>query len=260
MSRQDRQRLRSDLSHSTRDQITVRGFDLAAELMGAVNLGDMAFLELMGRLPAAGESIVFNAMLVALVEHGVTPNTLAARLTYLGAPEALQGAVAAGLLGLGSVFVGTIEGAARMLQEALARTSTDADLETVAAEIVQHHRTRGEHISGLGHPIHRSSDPRTVKLFALAEEHGLAGRHALLMRLIAAEAERQSGRKLPINITGAIGALAADLGMPWTITRGLGVMARAIGLVAHLAEEMERPIAGEVWRRADRETSGEDSI
>jgi citrate synthase len=251
---------RSEISSSTPDRITVRGFDLTEDLMGKVNLGDMAFLELLGRLPGEGESIVFNAMLVALVEHGITPNTLAARLTYLGAPEALQGAVAAGLLGLGSVFVGTIEGAARVLQEALPEGSgaDEAELEAVAAHIVREHRARREAIPGLGHPIHRTGDPRTTRLFALAEQHGLAGRYVRLMQLIGAEATRaRGGRPLPVNVTGGVGALASELDIPWQICRGLGVMARSIGLVAHVLEEMRQPMAAEIWRWADEESRRE---
>jgi citrate synthase len=246
--------IRSDISHSTPDGIEVRGFDLT-ELMGKANLGDMAFLELVGRLPEEGESVVFNAMLVALVEHGITPNTLAARLTYLGAPEALQGAVAAGLLGLGSVFVGAIEGAARVLQEALREdgpAKDGAELRAIAERIVREHRARKEAIPGLGHPIHQTGDPRTARLFVLAEQHGLAGRYVRLMQLIGEEAaSARGGRPLPVNVTGAIGALASEMEIPWQICRGLGLMARSIGLVAHLLEEMRQPMAAEIWRRAE---------
>src|SRR5438045_1980416 len=138
--------LKSDLAWSTVDRITVRGKDLPREILGHLNLGDMAFLELTGRAPNQKESKIFNAMVVTLVEHGVTPSALVARLTYLGAPEALQAAVAAGLCGLGSVFVGSTEGVARMLSE-------NSDLKKILAE--------NKRIPGLGHPIHKPVDPRS---------------------------------------------------------------------------------------------------
>jgi citrate synthase len=241
---------------STPEKVVVRGLDLTEDLLGKINLGDMAFLELMARVPTEGESIVFNAMLVSLVEHGITPNTIAARLTYLGAPEALQGAVAAGILGLGSVFVGTIEGSARMLQGALPRASSSDDLPQRAEQIVTGYRARKEPIPGLGHPIHQPVDPRSTRLFALAEEHGLAGPYVRLMQLIGTEAERQTARRLPLNVTGAIGAIASELEIPWQVCRGLGIMARSIGLVAHLLEEVREPMAGEIWHRVDEEASG----
>jgi citrate synthase len=251
-------RLQSSLSRSTPDRVTVRGVDLADDLMGRVNLGDMAFFELMGRLPNAGESLVFNAMLVALVEHGITPNTLAARLTYLGAPEALQGAVAAGILGLGSVFVGTIEGAARLLQEA--DTGGETDLQKVAAGIVRRHREQRLAIPGLGHPIHTPIDPRAERLFSLAAEAGLSGRYVELMQLVADEAERVLRRRLPINVTGAIGALASEMGIPWAICRGLGLIARPIGLVAHLLEEQKAPIARQIWEWVEAQVEEDEGF
>jgi citrate synthase len=247
------------MAWSTADSITIRGMDLTGDLMGKVNLGDMAFLELTGRLPNAGESVVFNAMLVSLVEHGITPNTIAARLTYLGAPESLQGAVAAGLLGLGSVFVGTIEGAARILQETLLPGAQVEDLQSLAESIVAEYRRRRQPIPGLGHPIHKVADPRTTRLFTLAEEHEISGRYVQLMRLIAEEASRRTGRTLPLNVTGAIGAIASEMGIPWQICRGLGLMARSIGLVAHILEEMREPMASEIWRRTEEEAAPEAS-
>lgn len=251
--------LRSDMGWSNADQIVVKNHSLVNDLLGHVNLGDMAFLELMDRLPTPQESIVINALLVTLVEHGVTPSAIATRMTIMGAPESLQGAVAAGLLGLGDIFVGTIEGSAKVLQEALqddaARAMDQAGIEAMASDIVGDFASRRAIIPGLGHPIHKPVDPRTPRLFAIAAEQGFDGPHCALMRQIHVEAERRYERVLPINATGAIGAIASELGIPWQVCRGLGVMARAVGLVGHVLEEMRQPIAGQVWHKTEAEAT-----
>lgn len=250
-----RRPLESRLGAATVDHIWVRGFDLCRDLLGTVNLGDMAFLELRGRLPTPGESRVTNAILVSLVEHGITPSALATRLTYLGAPEAVQGAVAAGLLGLGTVFVGTIEGAARLLTDALAEAPPNADMPALAAATVAEFKGRQATIPGIGHPLHIHGDPRTARLFAIAEEAGLRGRYVALMEAVSEAASEAYRRKLPLNATGAIGALLCELGFDPRVARGFGVMSRAIGLVGHIFEEIQHPIAREVWRRVDAEVN-----
>lgn len=226
--------IRSDLGWSTPDRIVVRGKDLPREILGTLNLGDMAFFELTGNLPDARQSRLFNAMAVTLVEHGVTPSALAARLTYLGAPEAMQAAVAAGLCGLGSVFVGSMEGCAKLLSEGKS-----------AEQII----SENKRIPGLGHPLHKPVDPRTVRLFEIARETGFYGKYCQLIEAIG----KMKG--LPVNATGAIGALACELGLDWRAVRGIGVMARAVGLVGHLLEESRRPMAEAVWHQAEEQAS-----
>ena len=230
--------IRSELGWSTRERIVVRGRDLPSEILGVLNLGDMAFFELTGRVPEAKESRLFNAMAVTLVEHGVTPSALAARLTYLGAPEAMQAAVAAGLCGLGSVFVGSMEGAARLLYQTIQEKK---DAKAVVAE--------NKRIPGLGHPLHKPVDPRTVRLFEIARETGHYGKYCELMEAIGAQ------KKLVVNATGAIGALACELGLDWRAVRGIGVMARAVGLVGHLLEESRQPMAEAVWHQTEEQAS-----
>jgi len=247
-----RRRLRSEVAYSTADRIVVRGHDLV-DLIGNVALGDMAFLELKGRLPTSQESAVFNAITVTLVEHGMTPSTIAARMTYLGAPESLQGAVAAGILGLGGRFGGTVEDIARILQTRLGAAPLEADLRQVARDVVEEHRSAKRLIPGIGHPEHKDIDPRVPRLFEVAAANGLSGRHVELVRLIGDEASTALGRKLPVNATGAIGAIASELEIPWQVCRGLAVIARAIGIVAHLQEEVADPLATEIWSRVEEE-------
>lgn len=247
--------MRSKLGRSTRDRIFVRGHDLTKGLLGKVSLGDMAFLELKGHLPTAQESVMFNALTVTLVEHGMTPSAITARMTYFGAPESLQGAVASGLLGMGDRFGGSIEQAARILQE----TPADAEPRAAARGIVESHRAEKRIIPGLGHPIHKPVDPRTVRLFELAAENGFSGRHVKLMELISEEATAAYGRPLPVNATGAIAAIASEMEFPWRTCRGLALIARAIGLVAHVQEEIESPTAAEIWSWVEAEAEGDSA-
>jgi citrate synthase len=246
-----RKDIRTDIGWSDAGSITLFGRDFPGEILGHLNLGDMGFLELTGRFPTQPESRMFNAMVVTLVEHGITPSALVARMTYLGAPDSLQGAVAAGLNGLGTVFVGSIEGAAKMLSQAMPEPDPQADFAALAATIVAAFRADKRIVPGIGHPFHKPIDPRTPRLKELARENGFDGPYLKLMDAVAAEAGRSSGKVLPMNATGAVGALCCEMGFDWKICRGLGVMARAVGLVGHILEESRRPMAEEIWHRVE---------
>lgn len=249
--------VRSDICWSDTESVTVMGRDLCADLIGQMDFGSLAFLLLTEREPSAAEGALFNAALVSLTEHGITPNVLATRLTYLGAPESLQSAVAAGLLGLGSRFVGTIEGATKLLTDGvealggLHAAPSPEEITREAERIVETARRQQAHIPGIGHPIHTEGDPRTAALFAVVKRNGLASLPVELMTAVGAIASERSGRRLPVNVTGAIGASAVILGIDWRIARGLGVIARTVGLVGHLREELATPMATEVWYGVD---------
>jgi citrate synthase len=250
-----RKTLRTDIAWATPERIYVKGYDLCDELLGNLSLGDMAFLMLTDRRPTPQESVTFNALALTLVEHGLTPSAIVTRMTLAGAPEAMQAAVAAGLAGLGSVFVGSMETAARVLQEALPDPKANADLDALARDIVAAHVAQKKSIPGIGHAFHKPVDPRAPKLFEIAAANGFSGRYVMLMKAIAREAEQKLGKTLPVNATGAIAAIASELGLPWSIVRGIGVMARAIGLVGHIREELANPLAREIKTRAEEEAT-----
>lgn len=244
----------TSIGRSTADGIWVQGHDLASELMGEVDFGGAFYLLVTGRLPGPGESVLFNAILVALADHGLTPSALAARLTHLGAPEAVQGAVAAGLLGAGSGFLGVFENAGRMLREVNpARGDTDARLDELARDLIADHRERSVRLPGLGHPFHKGADPRVTRLLALGQEHDLIGPHTRLIMRIQEIATTSSGASLPLNAGGMCGALLCDLGIDTTALRGVAIVSRAAGLVGHLVEEARTPLAKTVWLSAERD-------
>ena len=243
--------IRTDIAWSAPDSITAFGRDLPSEILGHVSFGDMAFLEITGRIPEANQSRMFNAMLVTLVEHGLTPSTIAARLTYMGAPESMQAAVAAGLSGLGTVFVGSIEGTAQMLYEAMPKPDGATDLPALADAVVARFAERRVILPGIGHPFHKPIDPRTPRLIELAQETGFAGPYVALVQEVAAAAARAKGKVLPVNATGILGALCCEMGFDWRVCRGIGVMARAVGIVGHLLEEIRNPIARQIWLQTE---------
>jgi len=248
---EDADRPRSAIGSSTRDSITLAGRDLPSEIMGRLSLTELTYLLLVGRDPSPGERRLLDTVLVSLADHGLTPSALAARLTWTGAPEAIQGAVAAGLLGAGSVFLGPAGDTAVFLAEALA-AGEGAPLEDVAREAVAARMAAGRRVPGLGHPVHRDGDPRTPRLYAVAEEEGLLGPHARLLLLVAQAHEEASGKRLPVNGAGAAGAVLVDIGIRPDVVRGVVLIARTAGLVAHLAEEMDHPLGRDLWLNAER--------
>jgi len=235
--------LRTGIGSSDADSITLMGRDLASELMGHVTLTELTFLMIQGRMPSAEQTRLLDAVLVSLADHGLTPTVLAARLTHAGAPESIQGAVAAGLLGAGSVFLGVVEDTARFLEGI---EDEDAVEGAVAREL-----EAGRRIPGLGHPVHKVEDPRTPRIYEIAEETNQIGPHLRLLRLVAEAHRSQTGRELPVNGAGVAGAALADLGFPVPLLRGFALLARTAGLLGHLAEEMEHPLGMPLYREVD---------
>lgn len=251
--------LRSSIGATDADHIWIAGRDVT-ELMGEMSLTDLAYLLLVGREPSPGERRLADAVLVSLADHGVTPSSLATRMTFTGAPEAPQAAVAAGLLGAGSVFLGPAGDTAEFLAAAVAAggltdDSDDAVVDALARDLSARRIAAGGRMPGLGHPVHRHGDPRTARLRAIAEDEDLFGVHLRLLLAIERAFHEESGRFLPVNGAGAAGAVLVDIGIPPEVGRGFVLIARTAGLVAHLAEESRRPMARRLWSEVEERSS-----
>jgi citrate synthase len=247
----------TSLGTSTADEIRLLGKDLTEDLMGQVGFGELAFWLVALRRPTAQETRLFEAVLVALADHGFTPTAIAARLTYLSAPDSLQGALAAGLLGGGSRFLGVTEDCGQYLHAVLGGhagdlPTDDAGWDELALDAVRRTREQGAFVPGLGHPVHKQQDPRTPRLLQIAEEEGLKGPHLTLLEAIGRTHAEVLGRRLPVNGAGVCGAALADLGLPVELLRGFALLARAAGLLGQLAEEARRPIGMQAYLTVDR--------
>jgi citrate synthase len=245
----------TSISHSDAHRIFVRGADLVEELIGRLTFSEMFYFELTGRRPTRGQTALLDAVMVTLMEHGLTPSAIATRLIYHSAPENLQGAVAAGLLGVGSTFIGTMEGCAALLEEI--RTAPEG-MPARARAVAERHRQARQPVHGFGHPFHKPDDPRSVRLLALAAEHGLAGSHVQALHTLAQAVDAAYGRHLTINATGASAALLGEIGLPQPILRGVAVTSRAAGLVGHILEERSKPAARHIWHLVETGIPYED--
>lgn len=237
------------IAHSNATHIFVRGADLVDELIGELTFTEMILFHLLGKKPTRAQTVLLDAVLVTLMEHGLTPSAIATRLIYDSAPEALQAAVAAGVMGVGSTFIGTMEGCAALIEEMLAAPEGVPARARIIAERV---RAERKPIHGFGHPYHKPDDPRPPKLFALAQREGVAGHHIAALKALSVEVDRAWGRHLTINATGAVGAVLGEIGIAQPIMRGIAVTSRAAGLVGHIAEERERPSARFIWEAAEQ--------
>ncbi|MEP6667297.1 MAG: citryl-CoA lyase [Nocardioidaceae bacterium] len=253
----------TSIGSSDESSIQLLGQDLAEDLLGKVGFAELAFWLVAMRRPTPGELRVFETVLVALADHGLTPSAIAARLTLTGAPESVQGAVAAGLLGGGSRFLGVTEDAGRFLVSALAQhesegrelPTSDEGWDDLARDAVRTQQAAGLYVPGLGHPVHKDGDPRTSVLIQISAEEGLLGPHLRLLKAIGRVHPELLGRRLPLNGAGVCGAALCDLGFPAEMLRGFALLARTAGLLGHIAEEMRRPIGIDIYDHVDRATT-----
>jgi citrate synthase len=218
----------------------VRGRDLVGDVMGRLTFTEYFHLLLTGDEPTEQQRFFLDLVLVAIAEHGLMPSNVAARMTLAADPAALQGAVAAGLLGAGPVILGTSGECARLLE-------SDEEPFVLARSI---HEAGGK-VPGFGHPIHRPVDPRAERILALADEHGVSARNVARARALRDAVAELWDKPLPLNVAMAIAAVLLDLGYAADTVRAIPILARTAGLLAHLAEEREQPIGLHLGRVAE---------
>jgi citrate synthase len=241
------------------DRVEVRGRDLTGDLMGRLTFTEYFHLLLTGREATDDERFFLDLLLVSIAEHGLMPTNVAARMTLAADPDSLHGAVAAGILGAGSVVLGTSEACARLLEDAQAKVAAGAEPQVVAEEAAGAIRAAGGKVPGFGHPVHRPLDPRAERILELADARGVSGRHVLLARELREAVARAWGRPLTMNVAMPIAAVLLDLGFPSSSVKAIPILARTAGLLAHLTEEQQEPIGFQLAAAAEDAVAYEDT-
>ena len=240
------------IATSDADSITVRGYDLCGDLIGQIGFTDYFWLLVLGTRPSKKQRIMMDACLISIAEHGLVPSVQAARMTLAAGPEAWQGAMAAGVLGMGSVVAGSSEVSGLYLAMLIERAnSANKNIEEVVIEALHELKVERKKAPGLGHPQHSTGDPRANRLLEIADEQGISGSYIEALRLMAKHAPDVLSRPLPINVSGAIPACILDAGWPVEAIKAVPILARMAGLSAHLFEEAQRSIGFIMSNHAD---------
>lgn len=241
----------TEIGHFTPDAITIRGQNLATEILGKRDFVEVIHLCAVGRYPTEQERNMINALIILSVDHGMMPSILAARLTYVGAPEAMQGAVAAGLLGAGTVLLGVAEHVAlqfKKFSSGLTETSPDEEFSKAAFALCKECGESQAKIVGFGHPIHKDCDPRVPAVRQIAKDNGFYGVNWRLADKVTDCLRELTGKTLPMNAGGAAGAIITDMGLDPSYGKGLSLIGRCAGLIGHLVEERKSPIGHDIWK------------
>ncbi len=220
----------------------MRGKDVLEEIIGEKSFSEAFYFIVTGREPGAGQVKIFDACLIVLMDHGITPMALVSRVVEDAVPTDIQVPVAAGILMVGNKFAGTMAGCGRILQDCRAAGGERAWLAGKVAEF----RARKRFVPGFGHPYYKPDDPRAARLFDVAMKNGAGGEYIELVKILGEEVDKAAGRRLTLNVTGALGAVLSEIEFPVEVMRACSVVGRAAGLVAHVLEEKSNPITPSV--------------
>lgn len=241
-------RARTGICGYDADTISIRGKGLTTEIMGRYGFTELFLLQALGTEPTRLQVTIVDAVMVTIMEHGLVPSAVVTRLTHYGAPESFQGAVVAGLLGVGDRYAGTASECGALLERLVA--VPEARRADAAVEELNRYRAMKRPVPGFGHPIHQSVDPRVERLLEIVRDAGAAGEYVRAMYLLQDTLRRELGKPLVTNISAAMGAAMAEAGIPSAMMRGVVLTARCAGLVGHLFEEMRTPAAPAIWEAA----------
>lgn len=243
----------SAICTSNEETIVVRGLDLCNDLIGKMSFTEYFYFLLTSEKPSQTTLKVVNATLIAIAEHGFVPSVQAARMTLAASPEALQGAVAAGLLGCGSVILGASANAGEFFVEIKSLMQQGYSTEQAATKIIKQYQSEKRTIPGYGHPLHKEHDPRVTALFKVAEDAGSNLEFITIANTVEKMIPEIVGKQLKLNVSAAIPAVLLGVGFPLKALRSIPILARCAGLIAHLYEEQEQPIGFALSYQATRE-------